>query len=167
MRRFLEAGRLNSPRGIKGEIRFDCWCDSFDFLEDVRFLYLDSEGRRRLEVKEYRPTVSTVTFKGYEDRDRAASLTGRIVYFDREDVALPDGCFYFDDMIGVGCFDSVSGERIGTVEAVDEGVACFYYRISGESNYYIPNVDAYVVVKDPEKGLFVKDYEGLRSEGKA
>lgn len=83
------------------------------------------------------------------------------------DVALPDGCFYFDDMIGVGCFDAVSGERIGTVEAVDEGVACFYYRISGESNYYIPNVDAYVVDKDPEKGLFVKDYEGLKSEGKA
>lgn len=31
MRRYLEAGRLNSPRGIKGELRFECMCDSPGF----------------------------------------------------------------------------------------------------------------------------------------
>lgn len=163
MRRFLEAGRLNSPRGIKGEIRFDCWCDSIEFLQDVKFLYLDADGTRRLEVRSYRPTVSTVTFAGYEDRSLAASLTGRIVYFDRNDVTLPEGSFYFDDMLGVSCFDSVSGNELGKVTAVDEGVSCFYYRVCGEEQYYIPNVDAYIVSADPEKGLFVQDCDGLKT----
>ena len=50
MRRYLEAGRLNSPRGIKGELRFACWCDSPEFLEGVRTFYLDAEGMRPLRV---------------------------------------------------------------------------------------------------------------------
>ena len=31
MKRYLEAGRLNSPRGLKGELRFECWCDECDY----------------------------------------------------------------------------------------------------------------------------------------
>ncbi len=86
MKRYLEAGRLNSPRGLKGELRFDCWCDSIEFLEGVKYLYLDKDGNRPLEVKSFRNTVGTVTFVGYEDRNSASSLTGRTVYFDREDI---------------------------------------------------------------------------------
>ena len=69
MKRFLEAGRLNSPRGLKGELRFECWCDSIEFLSGVKRLYLDPEGKRPLEVKAFRETVSTVIFVGFEDRN--------------------------------------------------------------------------------------------------
>ena len=77
MRRYLEAGRLNSPRGIKGELRFECWCDSPGFLEGVHTFYLDAEGTRPLHVALYRPSIPSLTFEGYEDRTRASQLVNR------------------------------------------------------------------------------------------
>ena len=77
MKRYLEAGRLNSPRGLKGEIRFECWCDDAEFLSGVSRLYLDSEGKRFLEVERYIPHLGTVVFKGYPDRTAVSELTGR------------------------------------------------------------------------------------------
>ena len=94
MRRFLEAGRLNSPRGIKGEVRFDCWCDGPEFLEGVETLYLDPEGKKPLKVALYRASIPSIIFEGYEDRSKAALLTGRTVYFDRRDVVLPTIVLY-------------------------------------------------------------------------
>ena len=127
MKRFLEAGRLNSPRGLKGELRFECWCDSIEFLSGVKRLYLDPEGKRPLEVKAFRETVSTVIFVGFEDRNSAASLTGRTVYFDREDIPLPDGVFYNDDLIGASVIDEATGSSIGVLKRIEEGMASDIY----------------------------------------
>ena len=163
MKRFLEAGRLNSPRGLKGELRFDCWCDGIDFLMGVRYLYLDSRGERPLEVKAFRETVGTVTFVGYEDRESAASLTGRVVYFDREDITLPEGVFYNDDLIGAPVKDENSGEVIGVLKRIEEGVASNIYYVEGEKNYIIPAVEQFIVSVNPENGIIVRLIDGLEA----
>ncbi len=163
MKRFLEAGRLNSPRGLKGELRFDCWCDGIDFLEGVKYLYLDKEGKRPLEVKAFRETVGTVVFVGYEDRNTAAALTGRTVYFDREEIVLPEGVFYNDDLIGVSVKDETTGSVIGTLTRIDEGVASNIYYVEGEKSYIIPAVDQFVVSADPENGIIVRLIDGLEA----
>ena len=162
MRRFLEAGRLNSPRGIKGEIRFDCWCDSIEFLSGVKYLYLDREGKRPLEVKAFRETVSTVIFVGYEDRNLAASLNGRTVYFDREDIPLPEGVFYNDDLIGVSVIDEASNTVIGKLQRIEEGVASDIYYVEGEKKYVIPAVDEFIVRADPT-GIVIRLIDGLEA----
>ncbi len=163
MRRFLEAGRLNSPRGLKGELRFDCWCDSVEFLSGVERLYLDPGGRRYLTVKELRPSLSTIVFEGYEDRSSASVLTGRTVYFDRNDIALPEGTFYNDDLIGLPVRDIGTGAVIGKVTRVEEGAASFLYYVSGEKNYIIPAVDEFIVGTDPEKEITVRLIDGLEA----
>jgi len=163
MKRFLEAGRLNSPRGLKGEIKFDCWCDGIDFLEGVKYLYLDSQGKRPLEVKAFRETVGTVTFVGYEDRNLAASLTGKIVYFDREDILLPEGVFYNDDLIGAPVIDEITGNNIGVLKRIEEGVASNIYFVEGEKNYIIPAVGQFIVSVHPEEGIIVRLMDGLEA----
>lgn len=163
MRRFLEAGRLNSPRGIKGEIRFDCWCDSIEFLSGVKYLYLDREGKRPLEVKAFRETVSTVIFVGYEDRNLAASLNGRTVYFDREDISLPEGVFYNDDLIGVSVIDEATNAVIGKLQRIEEGIASDIYYVEGEKKYVIPAVEEFIVRADPETGIVVRLIDGLEA----
>ncbi|MBE6683300.1 MAG: 16S rRNA processing protein RimM [Ruminococcaceae bacterium] len=162
MKRFLEAGRLNSPRGLKGELRFDCWCDSIEFLSGVKHLYLDSEGKRPLEVKSFRETVSTVIFVGYEDRNSAASLTGRTVYFDREDIALPEGVFYNDDLIGASVKDENSGDTVGTLVKIEEGVASDIYYVEGEKNYIVPAVDEFIVSANPQE-IIIRFIDGLEA----
>jgi len=161
MKRYLEAGRLNSPRGIKGEIRFACYCDSPEFLSGVKRLYLDPQGGSFLEVALYRPSIPSFIFKGYEDRGLVSALNGRTVWFDREDFPLPEGSFYYDDIIGAPAFDSRNGERIGEVAAVEEGVSSFYYLIKGEKCYRIPAVNEFILSAAPDKGVFVKLAEGL------
>ena len=163
MKRFLEAGRLNSPRGLKGELRFDCWCDSIEFLSGVKYLYLDSQGTRRLEVKAFRETVGTVIFVGHEDRDSAAALTGRTVYFDREDIPLPEGVFYNDDLIGLSVIDESNGNIIGKLTQIEEGMASNIYFVEGEKKYIIPAVEEFIVKADPQTGIIVRLIDGLEA----
>ena len=160
MKRFLEAGRLNSPRGLKGELRFDCWCDGLDFLSGVKYLYLDSNGTRPLEIKEIRESLSTIVFVGYEDRTRAASLTGRTVWFDREDIKLPEGVCYNDDLIGLDVIDADTGRVVGRLARIEEGAASDLYYIEGEKNCIIPAVKEFVIGKDIEKGITIRFLEG-------
>ena len=163
MKRFLEAGRLNSPRGLKGELRFECWCDGIEFLSGVKYLYLDSEGKRPLEVKSFRETVSTVIFVGYEDRNSAASLTGRTVYFDREDIPLPDGVYYNDDLIGLPVIDESTGVSIGTLKRVEEGMASDIYYVEGEKKYIIPAVKEFIVKIDLDTGIIIRLIDGFEA----
>ena len=163
MKRFLEAGRLNSPRGLKGELRFECWCDSIEFLSGVKYLYLDREGKRPLEVKAFRETVSTVIFVGYEDRNSASSLTGRTVYFDREDIVLPEGVYYNDDLIGTNVYDENTGVLLGELKRIEEGVASDIYYVEGDKKYIIPAVEQFIVRAEPEKGIIIRLIDGMEA----
>ncbi|MBQ2325648.1 MAG: 16S rRNA processing protein RimM [Clostridia bacterium] len=163
MKRFLEAGRLNSPRGIKGELKFSCWCDSPDYLEGVEYLYLDPKGEKRLKIVNYRPNIPSIVFEGYEDRTACAVLTGRTVYFDRYDPALPGDVIYNDDLIGLPVYDAETEENIGTLQRIDETIGGFlYYIAGGEKEYLMPAVDRYIVSVDLEQGIRVHVDEGLR-----
>ena len=163
MKRFLEAGRLNSPRGIKGELKFSCWCDSPDYLEGVEYLYLDPKGEKRLKIVNYRPNIPSIVFEGYEDRTACAVLTRRTVYFDRYDPALPGDVIYNDDLIGLPVYDAETEENIGTLQRIDETIGGFlYYIAGGEKEYLMPAVDRYIVSVDLERGIRVHVDEGLR-----
>jgi 16S rRNA processing protein RimM len=163
MKRFLEAGRLNSPRGIKGELKFSCWCDSPDYLEGVEYLYLDPKGEKRLKIVNYRPNIPSIVFEGYEDRTACAVLTGRTVYFDRYDPALPGDVIYNDDLIGLPVYDAETEENIGTLQRIDETIGGFlYYIAGGEKEYLMTAVDRYIVSVDLEQGIRVHVDEGLR-----
>lgn len=136
MKRYLEAGRLGAPRGIKGELKLNVWCDDAWFLEGIERFYLGSNGEKPLEVALYRASIPSVTFKGYEDRTSAASLTNRIIYFDRSDVQLEEGSFFNDDLIGVPVYDETSGGVIGRLASIDECASGFLYRVKGEEKSY-------------------------------
>lgn len=163
MKQYLEAGRLCSPRGIKGELRFDCWCDSPEFLSDVKKLYLDSKGEKYLEVLAYRSSIPSIIFKGYEDRNSASVLTGKTVYFNRDDVKLPKGVFFNDDLILAPVFDT-DGNKIGELINIEESPRGFYYVVKGEKmEYDIPYNDRFVKQVSPEK-IVVELIEGLGRE---
>ena len=160
MKKFLEAGRLCSPRGIKGELRFDCWCDSPEFLSKVKKFYLDNKGEKFLEVSSYRPSIPSIVFKGYEDRNSASILTGKTVYFDRSDVSLPKGVYFNDDLISAPVFNT-DGEEIGVLKEIQETQRGFFYVIVGEdTEYLVPYNDAFIKSVSPDR-IVVELIEGL------
>ena len=165
MKRYLEAGRLNSPRGLKGELRFECWCDDAEFLSGVSRLYLDPDGKRFLEVERYIPHLGTVVFKGYPDRTSASALTGRTLWFDREDVTLPEGTWFNDDLIGTPVYNDATGEDLGKVEDVLDYPAHKVYVIrGGKDEYLVPAVPAFISAIDLKTGTMdIHVWEGMGS----
>lgn len=162
MRKYLEAGRLGAPRGIKGELRFDCWCDSPEFLESVKVLYLDCDGKRPIEVAYYRTTIPSITFKGYEDRTLASALTNRTLWFDRDDIELPDGVCFNDDLLGLEVVCEENGKTYGILDSIEENISGFYYIVKGDGvTYRVPDVDRYILRRSLENGIFVSPLEGL------
>lgn len=161
MKRYIEAGRLNSPRGIKGEVRFACYCDSPEFLSGVKRLYLDPEGTKPLEIVMYRPSIPSIIFKGYEERELASVLNGRTVWFDREDVKLPEGVFYLSDLVGEPAYNADTGEKLGVVAGIEEGVRYVYYFIKGVKNYRVPAIEQFVVKANPGEGVYLHIPEGM------
>lgn len=162
-KRYLKAGRLNSPRGLKGEVRFDCWCDSPDFLIGVKRFYLDENGERFLNVKDYRPSIPSIIFEGYEDKVLARAFTGKIIYFDRRDIVLEEGVCFNDDLISLPVYDIDTGEQIGILERIDEGITSNYYFVKGENNnYLIPAIDEFVKEIRLDTGIKVKLIDGLQ-----
>ena len=166
MKQYLEAGRLCSPRGIKGELRFDCWCDSPEFLEKLKKLYLDPKGEKFLEISLYRSSIPSIIFKGFEDRNSASVLTGKTVYFNRDDIKLPKGVFFNDDLISTSVFDTL-GNEIGVLVNIEESPSGFYYVVRSDCmEYNIPYNDAFVKMVSPEK-IIVELIEGLGREIKS
>ena len=42
---FLECGKIINKRGIGGELKVDCFCDSPDSVKGTKVMYSDSEGK--------------------------------------------------------------------------------------------------------------------------
>lgn len=164
MKRFLEAGRLGAPRGVKGEIKLNCYCDSPEFLDGLKVLYLDANGSKPLEIAAYRPTVPCLLFKGYEDRGLASSLTNRTVWFDRNDITLPEGVCYNDDLLGLSVYGT-DGLLIGTLTDIEEGVRTDFYIISCPDGvkYRVPVVEEYIHTTSLSEGIVVSSLEGLEA----
>ena len=164
MKRYLEAGKLGAPRGLKGEIRFDCWCDGPEFLQGVRKLYLDPKGERHLEPDRFLPHLGTVVFRGYPDRTSVTPLVGRVLWFDREDIPLPEGTYYNDDLIGTPVFCESEDVPLGTVGEVEDRSGAPLWRIrdaDGKREFMFPAVPAYLVSVRPGERVVIRMIEGM------
>ena len=57
-KRYLEAGRVVGAHGVRGELRMEPWCDSAGFLKQLKWFYLDRDGKERREILAARPHKS-------------------------------------------------------------------------------------------------------------
>ena len=44
IKEYLELGQIVSTHGVRGEMRFDPWCDSPSFVKKFKTLYFDASG---------------------------------------------------------------------------------------------------------------------------
>ena len=52
---YLELGQIVSTHGIKGEVRFNPWCDTPEFVKKFKTLYFDKNGEKSVKVISARP----------------------------------------------------------------------------------------------------------------
>ena len=49
IKEYLEIGKITSTHGIKGEMRFQPWCDGPEFLTQFKTLYYDKKVKSPLK----------------------------------------------------------------------------------------------------------------------
>lgn len=165
IKKFLEAGRIVSTHGLRGEVRLEPWCDTPQFLTGFKKLYLDS-GKSVLEVSRARVAgdMVLVKFSGVDDLVAAEKLRRRVVYIDRRDADLPEGARFEQDIIGLSVVDAATGRVYGTVSKVlhtgANDVYCVALPSGGQE--LIPATDEVISGIDDEKGvMFITPIKGL------
>lgn len=164
--RYMEAGRIVGTHGVRGELRVEPWCDSAEFLTRIKTLYWDSEGKEPVKVVSSRPHKTLLLLK-LETVDNATLgdiLRGKVLYFDRNDVRLPEGHYYVQDLIGISVCDADTGTCYGELTDVLRTGANDVYQVTGadKKNYLVPAIASVVVSTDVEAGkMLIRPIRGI------
>ena len=145
-------GRLGKVHGIKGEISFLLDDDVFDRV-DADYLVLDVDGILvPFFIEEYRfKTDSNVLMKfdGIDTQERARELTGCDVYFPRALAESDEDNLSWAEMIGYSLVDAQSGQKIGTIAAVDDSTINILFKL--EDGRLIPASEELITNIDTQK----------------
>ena len=136
-KQFLEIGKIVGTHGLKGEVRIDPWCDSAAFLCRLKRLY-DANGNEQpvISAKAHK-NVAVVLFKDVHSIEEADRLRGKVVYMNRDDVKLPRGTYFVQDLLGLQVEDADSGKVYGIVTDVLKTGANDVYQVSRDGRDYL------------------------------
>ncbi|MEE3334099.1 MAG: ribosome maturation factor RimM [Ruminococcus sp.] len=167
-KQFLEAGKIVGTHGVRGEMRADPWCDSPEFLARFKTLYL-SEGKEPVSVKS-RPHKNIVLIKaeGVDSIEAAELLRGKILYINRDDVRLPKGKNFIQDLIGCRVLDADDNSvEYGVIKDVFKTGANDVYTVKNSEGkeFLVPVIDSVITEKNVDEGyVLLRPIEGLFDE---
>ena len=76
MQQYLEAGKVVTTHGVRGEMKLELWCDGVDFLKKVGRLYPSAQGGKAYKILSIRPQgqMALLQLEGVSDMDAARAL---------------------------------------------------------------------------------------------
>lgn len=151
---------------MNGELKVQPWCDSAEFISLFDTLYFDSKGDKSVKILDSRPhkTNALVVIDGINTVDQAKSLYGKILYMKRSDVALGEGVFFIDDILGCDVIDIDTEKNYGVVTDVIQTGANDVYQIrdNNKKDYLIPVIDDVVIeFRVPDKKIYIRPIKGI------
>lgn len=158
--RILEAGEIVTTHGVRGEIKVLPWADSPDFLCEFKRVRIGGT-EYKVESCRVQKTCNLIKLAGVDTMEAAQALRGRTIEVYRDDA--PDGLIFATELIGM---DVVSnGLPVGKITDVLDYPGNKVYVVTGEYEYMIPAVGAFVLSTDLENNIMqVKIIEGMRSD---
>ena len=155
-KQFLEAGQIVRSHGVRGELVLECWADSPQFVAGVKHLYFD-EGRRDAGLLGARAHKGRLLIRlaGVDTVEQADALRGKVLYLNRDEVPLPQGRYFLQDLIGLRAVNANTGKTYGQLREVFSTPANDVYRIVDEQGreYLFPAVRHMVAGIDLEGGV--------------
>ena len=153
MQQYLEAGKVVTTHGVRGEMKLELWCDGVDFLKKTGRLYASAKGGKCYNIISIRPQgqMALLQLEGVSDMDAS-------------DATLPEGRWYVADLIGCEVRDADTGKVYGVVTSVDHPGAQDIYTVKSPSGkeYMFPGVDAFLKERNPPEGyILVTPIPGL------
>ena len=157
---FVEAGEIVTTHGIKGEVKVLPWLDSPEDLCDFDRCRIDGKDYV-IEACRVQKTCNLVKLSGIDTMEDAQKMRGRILQLYREDI--DDDIIFAAELMGVEVFcDNAS---IGRITDVLDYPGNKVYVVSGEHEYMIPAVSAFVLNTDMTGNrMDVRLIEGMRAD---
>lgn len=136
---YIPVGQIVNAHGIRGEVKLNPMGFDPEFVADFDVIYI---GGKRTEVKSARVHKSVVllTLPGVNDMDAALALKGKNVTIRRDDVEVPEGYYFDEEIEGMTVIDCATDEVVGKVRRVLTYPAHKIYEVKGEREYLIPAV---------------------------
>ena len=163
--KFLECGKIINKRGISGELKVECYCDSPDAVKNAKMFFTKPDGSEPHEaawVKDYKGFLY-IKLKDIDSVEKADSVRGIILYVNRDDVIIEDGRNFIADLLGLDVLDYETGKLYGKITDVFNHGASDVYVVTDDNNneYLVPAVDEIVIETDIDKHVLVKPIPGL------
>lgn len=166
---FLECGKVINKRGIGGELKLECYCDSPSSLFGAKKLYGDENGNTTynvISIKEYKGFIY-LKVKEVTCAEEADLMRGRIIYANRDDISVEEDSYFIADLIGLSVVDADNGKVYGKVkDVINYGASDIYVIDGGNNEYMLPAVSDMIVEIDAfdEKKILVKPISGIFDE---
>lgn len=160
---FLEAGKIVSTHGIRGEVKIMPYTDSPELLCEFDRLFY-GRNKDELVIERSRPAKNMVIAKieGVNTVEEAEKLRNTMLYMHRDDLELDENTFFIQDLIGMEVRDADTDFVYGKVTDVLQNGANDVYVIKGNREYLVPAIPDVIISTDIDGELMtIRPLEGL------
>ena len=162
---YLEAGKIVTTHGIRGEVKIMPYTDSPDLLAEFDRLFI-GKNHEEVFIERSRVFKNTVIAKieGIDTPEAAEKLRNKVLYMHRDDLELDEDTYFIQDLIGMEVRDADSDELYGVIDDVMQtGANDVYVVKSADKELLVPaiadvvistDIDGNVMIIRPLDGLF-------------
>ena len=157
---FIKAGEIVTTHGVRGEVKVLCWLDDPEMLCEFDRCRIGGKAYTMEQVR-VQKTCNLVKLSGIDTMEDAQAMRGKVIELYREDI--DDEVIFADELKGVEVF--ADGQCIGKITDVLDYPGNAVYVVSGEHEYMIPAVSAFILSTDLSANrMEVRLIEGMRSD---
>lgn len=168
---YYDVAKILTTHGLDGEVKVALITDFPEerFAADSQLTLKDNHAFE-LTVKSGRPFKQfwLVKFNEIDDIEQAKKLQGKVLVVSEENQQeLPDGVFYYRDILNADVIDLETEQRLGKIVDIQSPGANDVWLVHEDSGkeYWIPYIkDVVKKVDVANKKIYVELMEGLRDE---
>ena len=161
---FLEAGKIVTTHGIRGEVKIMPYTDTPELLAEFDRLFM---GRNKDEVTIVRSRVFKnmviAKIEGVDTPEDAEKLRNKLLYMHRDDLELGEDTYFIQDLIGMAVRDADSDELYGVIDDVMQtGANDVYVVKSADKELLVPAIADVVISTDIDGNVMtIRPLDGL------
>lgn len=161
---YLEAGKIVTTHGIKGEVKIMPYTDTPELLcEFDRLFYGKNHDEIYIEKSRVFKNMVIAKIEGINTPEEAEKFRNKILYIHRDDLELDEDTYFIQDLIGVEVKDADEGTVYGKITDVLQTGANDVYVIKGnDREYLVPAIPDVIILTDIDNDLMlIRPLEGL------
>ena len=163
-KQYLEAGKIVTTHGIRGEVKIMPYTDYPELLCDFDRLFIGKD-HREIGVERSRVFKNTVIAKleGIDTPEAAEKLRNKILYMHRDDLELDEDTYFIQDLIGMEVRDADTGIVYGNIaDVMQTGANDVYVIQGGDREYLVPAIADVVISTDMDNDVMtIRPLDGL------